>query len=531
MQPSHPRLVRAVAAMLSVATCLACGGGDDGAGDADAADDAMDRAETDVADRDDADDAVDQAETDGTPPRDPTLFYVDPDYAGDDADGSAQHPWSAFGDGPWAAIDEALAANDVVVYFSAREAAEDTDEVFQGTVGIYRTSGSTYRVTLDGMSRYNTDDAAPSWSDYAGTSRLRVMADYAINSADETTPRDYVTIRGFKAVAGVGGAGGQIVYLGAGSHVVIERNELWHDPAVAHGAAFQIGYAHHASGGGNGGCTDIVIRNNVIHDTAGECLYIGGSEDTGLPAHSNVVIEGNTIYNCGVYGGEGNCIDVKDGLTDVVVRGNICFDGAPGDNVTGITSHSAMIAEANIVHDMPNHGLATGTFWGRGFSGTRIINNLIYNNGADGIQVATDTADRPIDDVRILHNTIFGNVRDGILLGSGADGIGTVVIVNNLIIDNAVGIGGWGTTSHTISHNDVFGNGTNFEGAYAAASGTAGNIAADPGFAGSASGDFHLAAGSSAIDSGEAVEVDRDLEGTARPQGAGWDMGAYERAP
>ena len=41
--------------------------------------------------------------------------------------------------------------------------------------------------------------------------------------------------------------------------------------------------------------------------------------------------------------------------------------------------------------------------------------------------------------------------------------------------------------------------------------------------------DFHLAPGSDAIDAGEPrADVPADLDGIPRPQGAGWDAGAYE---
>lgn len=57
-----------------------------------------------------------------------------------------------------------------------------------------------------------------------------------------------------------------------------------------------------------------------------------------------------------------------------------------------------------------------------------------------------------------------------------------------------------------------------------------GNIDADPLFRSVPRGDFHLSAGSPAIDSGwpDATAGVEDLEGRARPAGDGFDMGAYE---
>ena len=44
--------------------------------------------------------------------------------------------------------------------------------------------------------------------------------------------------------------------------------------------------------------------------------------------------------------------------------------------------------------------------------------------------------------------------------------------------------------------------------------------------------DYHLSATSPAIDNGMSVtDVTTDIEGNSRPQGSGWDIGAYEYTP
>ncbi|MFH1740494.1 MAG: DUF1565 domain-containing protein [bacterium] len=56
-----------------------------------------------------------------------------------------------------------------------------------------------------------------------------------------------------------------------------------------------------------------------------------------------------------------------------------------------------------------------------------------------------------------------------------------------------------------------------------------GNIVADPMFVNPQNGDYHLQRGSPAIDSGTPViTVTDDFDGARRPQGSGFDMGAYE---
>jgi len=56
------------------------------------------------------------------------------------------------------------------------------------------------------------------------------------------------------------------------------------------------------------------------------------------------------------------------------------------------------------------------------------------------------------------------------------------------------------------------------------------NLTTDPGFADASGGNFHLIAGSKAIDAGTFLTsvFATDLEGTPRPQNGNFDVGAYE---
>jgi hypothetical protein len=57
------------------------------------------------------------------------------------------------------------------------------------------------------------------------------------------------------------------------------------------------------------------------------------------------------------------------------------------------------------------------------------------------------------------------------------------------------------------------------------------NLNVDPRFVNPATGDYHLALGSPAIDSGTNAGVTSDLGGQPRPMGHGYDLGAYEARP
>jgi hypothetical protein len=50
-------------------------------------------------------------------------------------------------------------------------------------------------------------------------------------------------------------------------------------------------------------------------------------------------------------------------------------------------------------------------------------------------------------------------------------------------------------------------------------------------FAGATVGNLHLTAGSPAVDRGKATAATTDADGNPRPQGSGFDIGAYELVP
>ena len=134
-----------------------------------------------------------------------TTFYVDSGWNGMQS-GTTLEPWKALSSSAWTAINSALASGDVTVYFSARQAASDADDIYdtngdgaQDAIDLTprRDSGSSI-LTLDGNSMYNTSETAPYWMAYSGTSKCRVRFLTAQNPSH--LKHSNITLHGFHVV-------------------------------------------------------------------------------------------------------------------------------------------------------------------------------------------------------------------------------------------------------------------------------------------------------------------------------------------
>jgi serralysin len=219
-----------------------------------------------------------------------------------------------------------------------------------------------------------------------------------------------------------------------------------------------------------------------------------------------------------------------------------------------------IVIERNVIE---HNGDATGgnnLDHGMYLTGRRfqILDNLVRGNAAYGLQAAAygcyassgECAGLDysgVVDWLVANNTFaLQQNRAAVVLwlpdasyGTPLGTIGSITLQNNIAYENdltnagttnGVDLVGWsGDSTVVIDHNLFFSNNGGADVAPGSATVTA-SIDADPRFVDAGAFDFHLGAGSPAIDVGVTIpQVTVDLDGVHRPQGAAYDVGAYER--
>ncbi len=203
-------------------------------------------------------------------------------------------------------------------------------------------------------------------------------------------------------------------------------------------------------------------------------------------------------------------------------------------------------------------GTDQGIYTAEESANVRILGNWIHDNGrgiahqSHGIYLqGTDhyvannvIADHPegfgiqVYDLNhgsvIVANTIVASGHSGIVVG-GSGGVSDVVVRNNILAFNArYGLqrdSTCPTSGVVVDHNLIYGNPSGaVQSGCAAIDTSGGNVLAAPGFLDYATRDLRLAADSPALAAALADWTPAtDAEGAPRPQGAGPDVGAYER--
>jgi parallel beta-helix repeat protein len=274
---------------------------------------------------------------------------------------------------------------------------------------------------------------------------------------------------------------------------------------------------------GNG--AQYIIIDGLIVDgenTGSQSIRIGGEREDPAPAKHIKIMNGE-VRNSNVGSA---CISVEQNTTDIILsnlriyncQGNDAFADSPGrhgiywradggivencrfsnfsgygiqfyDSKGGPINNN--IIRNNTINNANNKG---GIVLGGSANNNSIYNNIIYDV-KHGMKIGGSSN-------KIYNNTIYEASGDGISLDGGKN-----IVKNNIIYANAgaaVRDGGSGNTKMT-------------------------NLTTNPLFVDAANRNFSLQSKSPAIDAGETInDVPRDFAGVLRPQGEGYDIGAYE---
>jgi hypothetical protein len=301
----------------------------------------------------------------------------------------------------------------------------------------------------------------------------------------------YVTIADLRVESG--GNAGVIAVQIQGDHWRIVNNEL--SAATATNSAL--------AGGINGNATNSFWYGNHIHDIAG-----GAAQE-----NHGIYIDGDGSY------------DIAFNHIENVTGGNGFQIYVNGGNGSDVANHVHF--HHNIVHGASKHGLNIAD---NAQNDIAIWNNIVYDTALSGLRFNTDV----LHGAKIYNNTFFhvdinGGGDNYGAISNDADAPSDAFDIRNNIFDPAtnkpysggsVGFDGSGT----ITNNLWFG-GTGSVGFDGMA------VLKDPKFI-AAPSDLHLGPTSAAIDRGNvgvSSLASNDFDAvTARPVGAGYDIGAYE---
>jgi hypothetical protein len=288
-----------------------------------------------------------------------------------------------------------------------------------------------------------------------------------------------------------------------------------------------------------------VVIENSLADNCGTWGIFTSHED-------GILIQNNTCSNTQVQHG----IYVSNACVNPVVRANTVFGNHDaGIHMNGDLSQGGnglivgALVEDNIIHDNGVGG-ASGINCD-GVQSSIIRNNLLYNNHASGISLyQTDAAGPAINNI-VVNNTILMASDARWALNIQNASIGNTVFNNILynassfrgsIAISADSLLGFASNYNVVMNSFSPDGGNNVFDTFAQWKGQTGqdvnSLISTPSalFVNAAGNDYHLSATSPAIDAGAilfgiANAPTVDIAGTSRPQGKGWDIGAYEFVP
>ncbi len=270
------------------------------------------------------------------------------------------------------------------------------------------------------------------------------------------------------------------------------------------------------------------VHHAYIHDVAGEGMYIGWTSDE-HPDVASVSIHDNIIEEAGWDGIQLNRSRGENRIYRNVVDGYAGMSFTAPNNGFGAQNEGITVAGAkadvygNLVR-ASNEYSGTGLFYSI-YEPSRIYNNVFVHGGYGSTQREPmlyirqlgpgRLAPQPGATLDIVNNTLVRPDTNGIELLGGVTR--PVSVINNVIAEPLNG-------GQFVRQQNAQSPVTYTTNRFVATFGEAGFVSAQ---------DYHPAPSSPLVDAGTDVAglgVTTDYDGTARPRGAAYDIGAYERA-
>jgi len=325
----------------------------------------------------------------------------------------------------------------------------------------------------------------------------------------EIAGRSYIRVSGLRVVNAGPFANNAAILVSDSDHITIEKCATFHTAS---------------SGIGVWGSQQVIIEGNTVEQAG----LGGGQECITVAGASTFQVRNNTVTDCQKEG-----IDAKDGSSNGLIAGNVVNrPRAVGIYVDAWDrpTHDITVSRNLVFDSVEGAGFAVASEMGGLLSNIRLENNIACRNHTYGIEISRCCIEsRPMDGIVLINNTLYDN---GVGWGGGiiADNpqAQNVVIRNNIASQNLtfqiavaadVPAG-----SVTVDHNLIDGYRGYEDEVYGED-----YVEGDPRFVDAPAGDLHLRPESPAIDHASATAAPaEDWDGDPRPGGAGYDIGADE---
>jgi hypothetical protein len=236
------------------------------------------------------------------------------------------------------------------------------------------------------------------------------------------------------------------------------------------------------------GTNHVRFQNGIVRNTFYEGVYIQDASDNAVV---NSTIEQSAWYGINVVGNSTRTL-----LDNLIVR-NHANQGILITNGSIFTINRVTATANGVSGTLP--AMRVG---GTGNSGSIIANAVVYSNYA-GIDITSGASG-----LKVYNNTVVSNTGAGVSIASGATGtqLTNTIMAGNAAGQDLVNAAGGSTVQTTL-------------------------LFTNPGFDGGATCPYCLTpAATTAVNVGTSLPTDVPLDraGVTRPQGSGYDIGAYE---